>query len=58
MRVTMGTNTLNLQQIGGFEVLSPIPGSAEKAIMAISRLYTLSRAGGRTHCGTCAMPFQ
>ncbi|WP_310391957.1 hypothetical protein [Hymenobacter sp.] len=31
MRVTMGTNTLNLQQIGTFEVLSPIPGSAEKA---------------------------
>ncbi|MBF9236944.1 hypothetical protein I2I05_06005 [Hymenobacter sp. BT683] len=31
VRVTTGTNTLNLQQIGRFEVLSPIPGSAEKA---------------------------
>lgn len=31
MRVTMGTNTLNLQEIGRFEVISPIPGSAEKA---------------------------
>ncbi|HEX8658982.1 MAG TPA: hypothetical protein VF690_15665, partial [Hymenobacter sp.] len=31
MRVMTGTNTLNLQQTGRFEVLSPIPGSAEKA---------------------------
>ena len=31
MRVTTGTNTLNLQQTGSFEVLSPILGSSEKA---------------------------
>ena len=31
MRVTKGTNTLNLQETGRFEVLSPIPGSAEQA---------------------------
>lgn len=31
MRVTAGANTLNLQETGSFEVLSPIPGSAEKA---------------------------
>ena len=32
MRVIPGTNTLNLQETGRFEVLSPIPGSTEKAI--------------------------
>ena len=31
MRVITGTNTLNLQETGRFEVLSPITGSAEKA---------------------------
>ena len=31
IQVTKGVNTLNLQQIGRFEVLSPIPGSPEKA---------------------------
>jgi hypothetical protein len=30
MRVVPGTNTLNLQVVGKFEVLSPIPGSTEK----------------------------
>lgn len=30
MRVIPGTNTLNLQETGSFEVLSPIPGSAEQ----------------------------
>lgn len=31
LRVIPGTNTLNLQETGSFEVLSPIPGSAEQA---------------------------
>lgn len=31
MRVIAGTNTLNLQETGRFEVLSPLSGSAEKA---------------------------
>ncbi|WP_223651041.1 hypothetical protein [Hymenobacter psoromatis] len=30
LRVMPGTNTLNLQETGSFEVLSPIPGSAEQ----------------------------
>lgn len=30
LRVIPGTNTLNLQETGRFEVLSPIPGSAEQ----------------------------
>ena len=31
MRVILGSNTLNLQETGSFEVLSPLPGSAEQA---------------------------
>lgn len=31
MRVVPGPNTLNLQETGSFEVLSPLPGSAEQA---------------------------
>ena len=31
LRVVPGPNTLNLQETGSFEVLSPIPGSAEQA---------------------------
>ncbi|TDN37293.1 hypothetical protein E4631_04905 [Hymenobacter sp. UV11] len=31
MRMVPGVNTLNLQETGSFEVLSPIPGSAEQA---------------------------
>lgn len=31
MRVVAGPNTLNLQETGRFEVLSPIPGSAQQA---------------------------
>ena len=31
VRMMPGTNTLNLQETGHFEVLSPIPGSAEQA---------------------------
>jgi|GEM_PF-1578387 len=30
VRMTAGQNTLNLQEIGTFEVLSPLPGSAER----------------------------
>ena len=48
VRVTTGMNTLNLQQIGNFEVLSPIPGSAEKAANGYYTGfgYTLSRTWG------------
>ena len=44
-RVTMGTNTLNLQETGRFEVLSPIAGSAEKAANGYYKGFghTLSR---------------
>ena len=48
MRVTTGTNTLNLQQTGSFEVLSPILGSPEKAANGYYTGFgrTLSRTWG------------
>ena len=48
IRVTAGTNTLNLQETGRFEVLSPIAGSAEKAANGYYTGFghTLSRTWG------------
>ncbi|AWM34755.1 hypothetical protein [Hymenobacter nivis] len=48
MQVLPGTNTLNLQETGNFEVLSPIAGSAEKAVNGYYTGFghTLSRTWG------------
>lgn len=59
LRLLPGTNTLNLQVTGRFEVLSPIPGSTEQATNGYYTGFgrTLSRTWGVTRClGMCAMP--
>lgn len=48
IRLLAGTNTLNIQETGRFEVLSPLPGSAEQALNGYYTGFghTLSRTWG------------